>query len=149
MTLRSIKPSAGLPSDEVLCVDPKQVEKIWPHAKAFIVSAFEGRDTDATFEGTEADVLCGLSLLWIAWIDDKVRAAVTTSLIMTPRHKVCVLTAGGGNDLGRWLRFLTKIEAYARDEGCDRVRVVGRKGWSKMLPGYHEPWVTLDKRLRD
>ncbi|WP_342712175.1 hypothetical protein AAFG13_12535 [Bradyrhizobium sp. B124] len=47
----------------------------------------------------------------------------------------------------RWLPLLDGIEAYARDEGCVRVRIYGRKGWLRVLDRYREKHVILDKDL--
>lgn len=86
-------------------------------------------------------------LLWVAWADGRVIAAVTTELVCVPRGKLCVITCGGGEAMRRWLKFLRQIERYAKAEGCNSLRVMGRKGWEKMLPGYVQPFIVLDKAL--
>ena len=47
----------------------------------------------------------------------------------------------------RWLPLIEKIENYARDEGCTRVRIFGRKGWLRVLDGYEAKHIIMDKEL--
>ena len=35
-----------------------------------------------------------------------------------------------------WLHLLDGIEAFARAEGCDAMRIIGRKGWARVLKDY-------------
>ena len=47
----------------------------------------------------------------------------------------------------RWLPLLGEIEAYAKREGCARVRIFGRKGWLRVLAGYEHKHIIMDKDL--
>lgn len=136
----------ALPNPGLVCVDPRRVREIWPHAAALLRSALR-RTTLNALEDVEADILSGRSLLWLAWADEGIQAAATTVLINSEAGKVCVITACGGAGMKRWLPLLDGIEAYARDEGCVRVRIYGRKGWLRVLDGYREKHVILDKEI--
>lgn len=145
---QQIEPSAGSQSAskcQLICVSPERARAMWPHARHWIAQAVENRG-DMTLESIEADLLSGLALLWIVWCDEVVGAA-TTSIVQTPRNKVCLFTAGGGSELDSCMEFLPVIEAYARAEQCNVIRVMGRRGWQKKLPEYHQPWIVLDKRI--
>jgi hypothetical protein len=85
--------------------------------------------------------------LWFAWNGNAIEAAATTVLINSDIGKVCIITACGGSGMKRWLPLLDGIEAYARDEGCTRVRIYGRKGWLRVLDGYREKHVIMDKEI--
>jgi hypothetical protein len=63
------------------------------------------------------------------------------------RRKVCVIIACGGIDMPRWLPLIEGIEKYARAEGCAAVRIVGRKGWARVLPDYRVHRVVLERKL--
>ncbi|WFU35664.1 hypothetical protein QA635_15145 [Bradyrhizobium brasilense] len=95
----------------------------------------------------EADILSGRGLLWLAWDGRAIQAAATTVLINSEIGKVCVITACGGTGMKRWLPLLNGIESYARDEGCTRVRIYGRKGWLRVLDGYRAKHVIMDKEI--
>ena len=91
------------------------------------------------------------ALVWIAVGGEGDRLAIeavaSTSLQQTDAGKVCVITAGAGNNMSRWLPLIAGIEAYAREEGCMCVRIFGRKGW---LPQYQKMTrAGLFRSLRD
>jgi len=134
-------------SVELVCVDPAQVGEVWPHVSALLKAACFRTKLNA-FADIEADILSGRSLLWIAWNGLTVESAAATILINSEIGKVCIITVCGGSDMRRWLLLIDQIEAYARSEGCKRVRIYGRKGWLQVLEGYEEKHIIMDKELR-
>jgi hypothetical protein len=94
------------------------------------------------FEDIERQVLAGEQLLWLAW-SDRIEAAATTHL----SRDVCTLVACSGHERERWLPLFERIEQYARDEGAKTMRIYGRKGWQRVLDGYHVEHVILEKDL--
>ena len=133
-------------SVELICVDPRRIREIWPHAAELIHKAVRRTNLNHARD-IEVDVLGGRGLLWLAWNGEAIEAAATTSLIQTDTDKVCILTACGGADMRRWLPLLTQIEDYARNEGCACVRIYGRRGWQRVLDGYDVTHVILEKEL--
>lgn len=99
------------------------------------------------FDDVESDVLDGRALLWLAWIWPNIRGAAVTRIERTEKSKVCVIIACGGEGMTEWLHVIKQIEDYARNEGCDCVRIFGRKGWLRALPDYSAPKIVLEKRL--
>ncbi|WP_298255830.1 hypothetical protein [Bradyrhizobium sp.] len=75
------------------------------------------------------------------------RACCGSCLIDSDLGKVCVITLCAGRAMKRWLKLVDRIEAYARDEGCGRVHIFGRKGWLRVLEGYEARHVVMDKLL--
>lgn len=128
---------------ELYCIDPKLVSEYWPSARQLIKTAIEQTDL-SEFADIEVQVLAGDQLLWLAW-SGKIEAAATTHLIKTRGKPVLVITACSGHDRARWLPLLAHIETYARNEGCSRVRLYGRKGWERALDGYRCDYVILEK----
>ena len=131
---------------ELVCVDPERVNEVWPHVASLLKAACYRTKLNA-FADIEADILGGRSLLWVAWNGRTVESAVATILINSEIGKVCVITVCGGSDMKRWLPLIDQIESYARDEGCTRVRIYGRKGWLHVLNGYEEKHIIMDKGL--
>lgn len=130
---------------QLICVDPDRVAEFWPHVMPLLKAAVTRTDL-SRFDEIECDVLAGRSLLWLAW-SGQIEAAATTILTNTDANKVCVLTACGGNHMRRWLALLETIEAYARVEGCGRMRIFGRNGWQRVLETYHTTNIVLEKDL--
>ncbi len=133
-------------SAELVCVDPKRVGEFWPHVSPLLKAACCRTQLNA-FEDIEADILSGRSLLWIAWNGRAVESAATTILINSGIGKVCIITACGGHGMKRWLPLIDGIETYARAEGCTRVRIYGRKGWLRVLDGFEENHIIMDKEI--
>lgn len=135
---------------QALCVSPDLIPEIWPHVRHFIEDAFLNGRGDDDPQIIHRDLLSGHSLLWIVWDSEQrqIIAAATTKVLDVERGKVCVITACGGIEIGRWKRDgLAAIEAYARHEGCKFVRIEGRKGFARLFPDYRQPWIVLEKRL--
>lgn len=97
------------------------------------------------FAGIEQDVHSAMALLWLAWDGETVLAAAVTQLTNHNGLKVCTIVACGGEDRVRWLYLIGKLEEHAKDEGCARVRICGRRGWTKALEGYRVRSVILEK----
>lgn len=135
------------PRDVLVCVDPAQVDAIWPHVKAFIDSAFMSGRGDDTPETIKADLDTGCSLLWVVWDGSGLIAAATTKIMDYPNKKACRVTCCAGRELPRWISFMTDLEKYAREEGCAVMRIEGREGWKAMLPDYRQPFVVLERAL--
>jgi hypothetical protein len=133
-------------SVSLVCVDPARVAEIWPQARHLIKSAIDqtGLSDFAEFEG---EVLAGRQLLWLAIADKTIEAAATTHLVLLNGCKICVLTACAGHRRERWLSLLDHLETFARAEGCAVMRIYGRKGWTRVLDGYHVEHVVLEKGL--
>jgi hypothetical protein len=125
---------------DLCCVDPKNINEIWPLARDLIRAAIE-RTGLSEFEDIERDILAGDQLLWLA-ISDHVEAAAATHLTKGP---VCTLTACSGHNRERWLPLFAKIEKYAKDEGAKCMRIYGRPGWQRVLPDYRVEHVILEK----
>jgi len=137
---------SALPASvELICVDPKRVHEIWPLVADLIHGAIRRTNLSHTAD-IETDTLHGDGLLWIAW-DGAIKAAATTSLVRTDRDKICILTACAGADMKLWLPLLGRIEAYAKAEGCACVRIYGRRGWARVLDGYHTEHIILERPL--
>ena len=50
-------------------------------------------------------------------------------------------------DMRRWIGLLERIEDFARAEGCEATRIIGRKGWARVLTSYQTKRIVLEKDL--
>ena len=142
---RPIEPISSSVSVECVCVDPNWVGEIWPHVAPLLRAAVTHTNLDR-FGEIERDVLSGRSLLWLAW-SDHVEAAATTILTETDVVRVCF-----AHRLRRPQH--EALAAAARDhrslcgaEGCDRLRLFGRKGWQRVLENYRVTNIILERTL--
>lgn len=132
---------------ELCCVDPARVRQLWPHARFLICRAMR-RGGIAAFAPVEQSVLSGRALLWLATDRGTIHATAVTELAASEWRKVCVIVACGGRDRARWLHLIEGIEEFARAEGCAAVRILGRKGWARVLPEYRMHRIVLEKDVR-
>lgn len=133
-------------SVDLVCVDPSLVAKVWPHARELVKSAIERTDL-CNFADIEKEVLSGLQLLWLAWNGTAIEAAAVTQLVLIGGRKICIIVACGGRGRKRWLPLISGLEQFAKNEGCQSVRIIGRKGWQRVLENYRAKYVVLDKEI--
>jgi hypothetical protein len=137
-------------SAELACVDPRQVGQIWPRVAPRLRRAMLRTGLSA-FADVERDVLDGRALLWLALsrhsMEVAIDAVATTRLEQADAGKVCVIVACEGRERHRWLPLIGGIETYAKSEGCCSVRIFGRKGWRRVLDGYAQTHVIIEKEM--
>lgn len=123
-----------------ICVDPQDVGKIWFRVRGMIVAALLRGSNETPIEEVERELACGLMLLWLGVDGPEIVSAGITQL----SGGVCTLVAYGGR---REDHLMETIENYARDEGCKKVRVIGREGWKRVLKQYRQPYIVLEKAI--
>jgi len=101
--------------------------------------------TFCNFGGVEREVLGGLQQLWLAWNGTAIEAAAVTQLVADRRAENLHL----GRMWRPWSRALVtldrRIEQFARNEGCAAMRIIGRKGWQRILADYRANYVVMDR----
>ena len=140
--------SAGLHSAEAqpICVPPDKVGQVWPHVSRMVQRAFDKTDYGTFGEVAEA-LFDGRARLWVVWREPEIIAAVVTQIRPTTYSKVCYLCAAGGESREEWTHMMANIEEYARDMGCNKIRATGRKGWTRILPGFREKLIVFEKDI--
>ncbi len=161
-------PAAGC---HLVCVPPDKVALAWPPVRNLIFAAMKRGDL-SSFGPVEDSVLRGDALLWLALSCEggdgvRIDAAAVTELHRTEWRKVCVVVACGApsrvrpssrahasradasraTDTRRWIGLLEQIEEFARAEGCEATRIIGRKGWVRVLTSYQTKRIVLEKDL--
>lgn len=131
---------------KALCIDPARVAEFWPYAAPLIRPAMK-HGSMSTLADIEADLLARRSLLWIAWDNKNICAALVTQLRTTEEGKVCRLVALGGTGMRKFIVLREEIAAYAKAEGCDLMLIDGREGWMRVLPEFKPVGVILEQRL--
>jgi GNAT superfamily N-acetyltransferase len=123
------------------------VARVWDRAAPLVARAIE-RGVGAGFSDVERDVLEGDALLWFAW-SNKIEGVAVTQVLFEGDDRVCTLVAVAAVTPWRnWRHLLEGLEQYARDMGCVKICIRGRKGWKRLLSDYHEPpYIVLEKEL--
>lgn len=139
--------SATTPEPQLVCVDPAMAGRFWPHVAPLVERALDVSRTPIA--EVAADVLRGDALIWLAWSDARgIEAVAVTQVVEIAGERVCmIVSATAVAPRTRWLGLLARLEHYAAAEGCAAIRLRGRKGWQRLLPGYAAPYIVLEKRL--
>ena len=130
----------------VYCVNPEKIDEIWPRVSYYIQDSLKHGSGEDTLETLHQKLTSGLALLWIAF-DGDIHGAATTELVTIAGRKLCVISTCGGRHIETWGHCIRDLEAFAKDEQCSAVRIVGRSGWKKLFGDYKEPWICLEKEL--
>lgn len=130
---------------ETLYIAPSDVDKVLPHVVEMINDAVT-RCGDWTLQEIYDALRAERALLWVIWDGKSFLAAAISQLIKVPRGKLCLLVACGGT-AESWPAALAPIEDYAKAEGCARMRIQGRPGWSRVFPAYKTEWLSMEKEL--
>src|SRR5512139_3417276 len=116
---------------KLLRVDPRWVAAVWPLFR----DSFEKPITKfgvSDFADIERDVLEGRDLLWVAYDGPEVVSALTTALV----GDSCEIVVCAGKPLNECLPLLEVIEQYGRKHNKRVMRIIGRKGWQRILKDY-------------
>jgi hypothetical protein len=78
-------------------------------------------------------------------------AVAITALVSSGPFKTCQIMAVAG-DLSTMAALDAKVEEWARENGCQAIETVGRKGWSRIpppAPGFEVVGVKYRKTLEE
>lgn len=125
-------------------VPVEDLEFIWPQVKAQLEKALDG-------SYSSYDILTYIKenrmQLWISW-NDGIEASFVTEVCDYPQMRVMRWVLAGGSNMESWLTLLTeKVENWAKKNKCQRLEIVGRKGWTKVLRDYEPQAVYFVKEL--
>jgi hypothetical protein len=130
---------------KLICVDPALAANVWPLVRPYLDDGFAKHD-DFMPEDLLDRVSAGKVLLWVAVVDERIVAAMLTCLLKKRSGLVCRMLATGGTDFSIWKSWHTRIEAYARNEGCVRLESECRQGFLRALTGFRLARI-ITKRL--
>jgi len=146
-----IKHSDSLSSDsQISYVPPKDVGLIWKQIEPLLLKPLE-IDGFAYMPKDIFDSLLKKKMqLWISWNvkTNEVEAAIVTEIIDYPRLRSCRYFLAGGTNMKSWFNPVKEqVEHWAKLNKCQRIELVGRKGWVKWLRDYKQKHIILMKEL--
>lgn len=135
--------SISVRRDAFSCYFSHEIPFVWDYVKDLIQRALdEGSDytLDEIFKGLRSQEM----QLWV-WQPNEIKAVLVTT-IQNNNGRWCLLLACAGEEMDQWKGFLPHIETWAREKGCDEMRIYGRRGWAKVL-GYGIDFTRMSKDL--
>ena len=126
---------------------PEAIDEHWGLVGP-LLEEFERETGTASAEEIKDQARNGLSQVWGLATPAGVRGVCVTRVHVTPRNRFCsIWVAQGSNVFGDLLRVYDAIETWAQSVGCTAMHIHGRRGWKRILPGYREVAVVLEKSL--
>lgn len=123
----------------VFCLGPEQIDNLWPlfaHHLERLTDYFEADEIRASLKDAEKQ-------LWGLQDGPEIVGVAITRVL----GRTCEIVGGAGTADYESMRELHKrIETWARDIGCSRMRLQGRKGWIRLL-GYSQTGIVAEKEL--
>lgn len=141
-TGKQIEPSTTSAGVELFVVPREQVVDAWADIEKFLdrVEAPQWGPVDV-FE----QLLDGRAIAW-GLRGDAVRGFWITRIEETSAHRFGLVWICAGAGLRDGLEaYRSTIEPWFWDKGCEWIEIIGRRGWSRVLPDYRECAVTLRK----
>lgn len=138
-------------SDAPLVLIPAaHAETVWPLAEPHLKRAMRFADGEFTLDEAQEAVRQGRFQLWLAWDAPQGRAlgAGVTEIFDYPRKRVCFLVLWASDaPRAAWLDGLDAVERWAKEQGCAAMRLLGRKGWARVLDGYRPQYTVFVRSL--
>jgi len=105
------------------------------------------RDPDESLPALMNEIERGDVQLWVAHDGPELLAACITQVLKTASGRQCFIRHCAGKAMTDGIRFLPIIEEWAKSERCKSMKLVGRSGWARALPGFRQVAVVLGKDL--
>lgn len=133
---------------EEVKVKVEDIDLVWPVVLPMLQRAIDLNDGD--FDGNHVfeRLMEDTMQLFIGYNTDDIIYAAVTELIPYQHNKALRIVLMGGKQINSWVD--TKIfEKFGKLEGCNRIEIVGRKGWVKKLEsrGYKQTHYIVTKEL--
>ena len=115
-------------------VPRRHLDTLWPMVLPWLAAVEQRADGRETVADLRHWLEQGALQLWV-WMeeDDSVTGVLITEIINQARARICRLRVCTGRDPKRWLPFVSVIEAWAKEQGCQGMEPIGRPGWAKLL----------------
>ena len=135
--------------DEVK-VQVKDVDLVWPVVRPMLQRAIDLNDGDFDADYVYGRLMQDTMQLFVGYNTDDIIYASVTEIIPYQHNKALRIILMGGKQIDSWVD--TKIfENFGKLENCNRIEIVGRKGWIKKLEtrGYRQTHFIVTKELND
>jgi hypothetical protein len=141
---------------ELVRIPIQELEQVWSLVEKDIKSALayssQLTDSDFVFDTLKEDKF----QLWVLWDKkqskavDKYFGVVVTEIIKRKFGKVCHIYIMTGKQRTKWQHLITKVEDFAKQEGCKMMELIARPGWQRVLDdyGYKRTHVVLEKQIK-
>ena len=137
---------------QISYVPPEDVGLIWKQIEPLLLKPLEIDGFAYMPKDIFDSILKKKMQLWISWNGktNVVEAVIVTEIIDYPRLRSCRYFLAGGTNMKSWFNPMKEqIELWAIQNNCQRIELVGRKGWVKWLKDYKQKHIILMKEFKN
>lgn len=129
-------------------VPAASIQKYWLVVEKFVASALKYSNGRYRLVDVFAALIKQDMQLWVAGNEDgSVKVCAITEVIDYPSMRVANFFLVAGEEREGWLHHLESVEEWAREKGCVKLELRGRKGWEKVLKDWNMSQIILEKDL--
>ena len=114
-------------------IAPPLVEKMFPQCAGWLERAV-ARCKDEDIGDVRDECAEGDAELWVAYIGKELSGVFVTQLQQSKFRRVLELRYLAGMPFRHWIETQPTLMAWAKQRGCDVIRIRGRRGWLRLLP---------------
>ena len=132
----------------LILIPSEKAREVWPMIIRWLEPAIDRSGGLSSADALLDNIVAGNNQLWVLWDEkeDTTCAAGVTQILTYPTGiKVADIVSFGGRERKKWLHLFSEVEAWAMQQGCDRIRIITRKGWARDLKDYKMTSVVLEK----
>jgi hypothetical protein len=130
-----------------LALQPEDVADLWPALEPHIARVCKVGG-EWSVETVRKRLEAEQAQAWVYVVEGVIQMVLVSEILEKDLYRACNiwLCAGSYSDQARDA-LLREVEDWARRLGCERVMLIGRRGWEKKMPAYRRTRVILEKRL--
>jgi hypothetical protein len=130
-------------------VPQRLLAQAWPLIEPQVATALRRGKADQSPADVRGHIERGTMQLWLAWADGepRPRGVWITELLESARGRYCNIVVLAGRKFETWHPLESYLAQWARENGCVRLTMVGRRGWARRLRCWREAAVTLERQI--
>lgn len=121
----------------------KHREILVPYIESFVESAKGRYDLEDVF----TIIKNGYWNLWAVYEGSELKAVLITQPVHYPKVKELQIIMCVGESYKDWYSLISRLEEYAKLDGCNKMTAITRPGWEKVMLGYKKSHVYLERDL--
>lgn len=127
----------------VFCLGSDQIDWVWPRFEQHIYRLERLGHIGA--DEIREDLKAAKRQLWGYQVGSEIIGITITRIA----GKTCEIVAAAGrqSSSGQIEQVYREIDAWARSIGCERMRIIGRKGWLRKFPEFMQTGIVIEKDL--
>ncbi len=131
------------------------IQKLWHIVEPMFRTATDRSSGRYETSDILSELLSNQSQLWVTFTMDEepeIIHTINTKITQYPRKKALAVAFGCGLDnlIDEWIDLLnSRLEAFARKNGCDMLEMAGRRGWGRKVRdvGWEEKYCFVERPL--